>query len=165
MHQGYLKKEYETREYCPGIYDGKSYETFLNKDEKAVNGRDSWCDYFTDVSSVFPVHFVIPTETSFPKGVSEKLNELKNLISDTIDRIMQSNDVFKEIEKEKLLKRILKIANHSDPSIILNLSEEVLNDRMQKIMAFEALSEITSDFTDDMMKEFQRSIKRRKFFR
>ena len=79
-------------------------------------------------------------------------------ISEMIDKIMYEEKLFQEINKNEVLKSVLEML--TDPSIELNeISDEELYERLKRILAIEALSEILKGLSPEQIKLFDETVK------
>jgi len=78
-------------------------------------------------------------------------------ISIIINKLQSEEEIFKDIDKNK----ILKIINESSLNLD-NISENELVKRIRGILAIEAMSGLLKDLSEDELKEFDENVKRRK---
>jgi len=117
----------------------------------------------TLTSSSQPYEFKTATVflEEFPKKVKETLLLVK--ISEMIDKITHEEEIFKGIDKHKLLKTISKML--SDISVEWDkISKEELFERIKRILALEAMSGILKDLNPEQIEIFDKAVKRRALF-
>jgi hypothetical protein len=170
MYQELLNTGYESKNlFSPVIFDSEKYETYFQefnrRKEIIFNGKNICCFQYIDFSSVFTSFPTISTETFCIPEERDTESDFIKLISDAIDRIKERRKTFEEIDKKRFIDQITQVLQTLPSSTILSFSEDALYSLVERLMAVELLSEITSDFSDEQMKEFKKSIKRRKFFR
>jgi len=165
LHTGYSSKDI----FHPLIPDSETYETYLldyqERKEPIFNGKNIWRFQYIDFSSVFTSVPAISTETLCIPEERDVERDFIKLISDAIDRIKERRKAFAGVDKSKLIDQIGQILHRLPPTAIPEYKEEDLYTLVEKLIAVELLSELTTDFSDEQMKEFEKSIKRRKFFR
>lgn len=84
-------------------------------------------------------------------------------ISRIIDSFIEKEEIFSGINKKNILKMMHDSLNESYP-MQNNMSEMELEDRIEKMMVIESMSNILSDLTPTELSEFDKASKRGKFF-
>ncbi|MBE0523798.1 MAG: hypothetical protein IBX40_05630 [Methanosarcinales archaeon] len=91
-------------------------------------------------------------------------NELLKSASQLIDKLIYEEDIFQNINKNKLLESLSNTISKLSPEQMSIAEDEFVN-RIEKIMALEAMSGILGDFTPEQLDDFETEIKRRPFFK
>lgn len=86
-----------------------------------------------------------------------------NKISKIIDRLKSEQEIFKDIDKNKVLNKILKIINESSLNLS-DISDEELVKRIKRILAIEAMSGILKDLSKEQIEIFNDDIKKKTSF-
>ena len=81
-----------------------------------------------------------------------------------MDKLISKEDIFKRIDKKKLLKSLSAMLDKL-PLEQISIPEEELTKRIRKIMALEAMSELLDDLTPEQLEAFETSVKRRPLFK
>lgn len=105
------------------------------------------------------------TETVFTEEFYKRVRQIQCLIkiSKMIDKITHEEELFKGIDKHKLLKTISKML--SDISVEWGeISNEELFERTKRILALEAMSGILKDLNPEQIEIFDEAVKRRPLF-
>ena len=106
------------------------------------------------------------TETVFAEGFYKRISQIQCLIkiSKLIEKIVYKDELFKGIDKHKLLKTISKML--SSISVELDeISDEELFERIKRILLLEAMSGILKDLDSEQIAIFDETIKRRPLFK
>lgn len=90
--------------------------------------------------------------------------ELLESTSQLIDKLISEEDIFQNINKNKLLESLSDMISKMTPEQI-SISEVEFVNRIEKIMALEAMSGILEDFTPEQIDDLETEIKRRPFFK
>lgn len=91
-------------------------------------------------------------------------DELLESSSQLIDKLIGEENIFQNINKNKLLESLSDMISKIAPEQI-SISEVEFVNRIEKIMALEAMSGILEDFTPEQLDDFETEIKRRPFFK
>ena len=121
------------------------------------------CFSHTDFYYVFPNLFSIPTQTFCLEGKKGE-DDFETRISNAIEDVLKRRKAFRGVDKENIIEKIRETAESVPQANIMNLPEDKLFPIVEKIIALELLSSITDDFSDEDMKVFRDSLKRREFF-
>ncbi len=103
------------------------------------------------------------TETVSPEYHDKRL-KYRIKISEIIDKALNEEDLFKEVDKHKVIKFI---SNMTDKGLI-NLNEipdEELLKRIKRILALEAMSHLLEGLSPEQINQFDEASKRRPFFK
>lgn len=106
------------------------------------------------------------TETVFAEGFYKRISQIQCLIkiSKLIEKIIYKDELFKGIDKHKLLKTISKML--SGISVELDeISDEELFERIKRILLLEAMSGILKDLDSQQIALFDEAVKRRPLFK
>lgn len=85
-------------------------------------------------------------------------------VSQLIDKLIGEEEIFQNINKNKLLESLSDMLSKLAPEQI-SISEDELVNRIEKIMALEAMFVILEDFTPEQLDDFETEMKRRPFFK
>lgn len=102
--------------------------------------------------------------TKEPYRSDIRSDELLKSASQLIDKLIGEQDIFQNINKNKLLESLSDMIGKLAPEQIAISDDEFVN-RIEKIMALEAMSGILEDFTPEQLDDFETEIKRRPFFK
>lgn len=110
--------------------------------------------------------FALATETAVTMHFSEEMEKTQLLIQiqNLIDIIISKEEIFKTIDRRKLLKEILKIINELSPDAV-RCSDEELETRIRQIMVLEIVSGMLNDLSSEQIKTFDEAVKRRRLFK
>ncbi|NMB82948.1 MAG: hypothetical protein GYA14_14140 [Ignavibacteria bacterium] len=84
-----------------------------------------------------------------------------NKILKIIDKLQSEEEIFEDIDKNKVLNKILKIINESS----LNLSDVSDEELVKRILVIEAMSGILKDLSKEQIEIFNDDIKRKSVFK
>ncbi|WP_199249406.1 hypothetical protein [[Phormidium] sp. ETS-05] len=80
-------------------------------------------------------------------------------ISAVIDKLLASDSLFQErLDKSELLQIFSNILDKVSPQELIGLDEEELTDRVDKVMATEAMSRLLEDLTPEQMEIFDAAV-------
>lgn len=80
-------------------------------------------------------------------------------ISAIIDKLLASDSLFQErLDKSELLQIFSNILDKVSPQELIGLDEEELTDRVDKVMATEAMSRLLDDLTPEQMEIFDAAV-------
>ena len=82
-----------------------------------------------------------------------------NKISRIIEQLQSEEEIFKDIDKNEILKTI----NESSLNLS-NIPNEELVKRIKGVLAIEAMSGLLKDWSKEEIKEFDENVKRRPLF-
>ncbi len=93
-----------------------------------------------------------------------KHDQLSLKISEFVDRLIDTDELFKGIDKDKLLETVFQMLN--DVPVDWNdVSEDELIERIKRILALEAISGILKELNPEQIKTFDEAVKRRHLFK
>lgn len=87
-----------------------------------------------------------------------------NKILKIIDKLQSEEEIFKDIDKNKVLNKVSKIINESSLNLS-DVSDEELAKRIKGILAIEAMSGILKDLSKEQIEIFNDDIKRKSVFK
>ncbi|MFQ6062271.1 MAG: hypothetical protein ACE5J9_03740 [Methanosarcinales archaeon] len=111
-----------------------------------------------DLSSVYP-RFEIKSETSSIEG------DVLLRISNIVDKLIEDSEVFKKVDKTKLMEFFSSMIEKSLPGQLTSITDDELTQRIEKIIAIEALAGMLNDLSPAQMEAFDKAVKRREFFK
>ncbi|GAB4279404.1 MAG: hypothetical protein Fur0025_06650 [Oscillatoriaceae cyanobacterium] len=80
-------------------------------------------------------------------------------ISAIIDKLLASDSLFQErLDKSELLQIFSNILDKVSPQELIGLDEEELTDRVDKVMATEAMSRLLDDLTPEQIEIFDAAV-------
>ena len=85
-------------------------------------------------------------------------------ISVVIDTVVEGNEVFKDIDKSKLMESLKPLIEKS-PEELASITDEELMQRIETVMVIEATSGMLKELSSEELKDFEEAVKRRKFFK
>jgi uncharacterized protein YjgD (DUF1641 family) len=97
--------------------------------------------------------------------ISDEKNRYLNRISEIVDQLIKLNDVFKELNKKKLMDHLLTLIEKVPQDEFSSITDNELTRRIDKVMAVEAMSGMLNDLTPEQIKSFDAAVKRKKLFR
>jgi len=80
-------------------------------------------------------------------------------ISTIIEKLQSEEEIFKDIDKNKVLKTISESSLNSS-----DIPDDELVKRIKGVMAIEAMSRLLKDWSKEEIKEFDENVKRRPLF-
>ncbi|NEN89445.1 MAG: hypothetical protein F6K48_11275 [Okeania sp. SIO3H1] len=83
----------------------------------------------------------------------EKSKAIKR-ISETIDRVMESESIYQELDKNKLIQSFSTLLDKVSSQMVISLDDERLTKRVRGVMSIELLSTIFDDFTPEQIEMF-----------
>ncbi len=83
----------------------------------------------------------------------EKNTAIKR-ISETIDQVMESKNIYQELDKKKLIQTFSTLLDKVSPQMIISLDDERLTKKVRGVMSIELLSTIFDDFTPEQIEMF-----------
>ena len=92
------------------------------------------------------------------------MDELLKQMPGLMDKLIGKDDIFKRIDKNKLLKSLSAMLDRL-PVERIAVPEEELIKRIRKIMVLEAMSGLLDDLTPEQLEAFETSVKRRALFK
>ena len=106
------------------------------------------------------------TETAISTYSDDNLRttQLLTQIRILVDRILKEEEIFKTIDKNKLLEEISKIITELSPDVV-RCSDEELERRIRQIMALEIVSGMLNDLNREQIEIFDETVKRRPLFK
>ena len=118
----------------------------------------------TDLSSVYP-SFETKSETSLIVEIIEEKGVNIPRLSKIVDRLIKENEAFKIIDKPKLIEFFSDMIKRLPFEQMTFITDDELTQRIEKIIAIEALSGILSDLSPEQIEAFNIAVKRREFFK
>ena len=97
------------------------------------------------------------------ESISES-SAIISVISETVSELIRENEIFKEINKEKIIILLSDLISQIPKDKLQSVSPNELKKRIEKIMFVEICCGILSDLSPSQIVEFDETIKRRKFF-
>ncbi|MGK7904450.1 MAG: hypothetical protein AB4352_24205 [Hormoscilla sp.] len=95
--------------------------------------------------------------------LSEAKQEIITRISPIVTKLIQSNSLFEELDREKMISIISKaLENNFSLAEIISMPEDDLLDRIDGVLGIQVLYYLLSDFTPEQMAEFEAAIPKRK---
>ncbi|MDJ0519868.1 MAG: hypothetical protein F6K22_33620 [Okeania sp. SIO2F4] len=88
------------------------------------------------------------TQTSVEKNTAIKR------ISETIDQVMERENIYQELDKNKLIQSFSTLLDQVSPQMVISLDDERLIKKVRGVMSIELLSTIFDDFTPEQIKTF-----------
>ena len=93
-----------------------------------------------------------------------KHGQLSLKISEIVDRLIDTDELFKGMDKDKLLETVLQMLNDV-PVDRDDVSEDELIERIKRILALEAMSGILKELNPEQIETFDEAVKRRLLFK
>jgi len=116
-----------------------------------------------DSSSLFPIE--VRGENSSLKDNTGIRDAILRSISDIINKLVTDKDVFKKVNKTRLMKFLSDLMKKLPEEQFIDITENELFQRVEKIMLVEATAGMLSDLSPKQLKSFEASIKRRALFK
>ena len=88
------------------------------------------------------------TQVSIEKDTA--LSRISAIVEDSI----QKETVFQNLDKAELIKIFSNLLDKTSPTKVLSLDDEELSDRVNGVMAIEAMSHLLDDFTPEEKEMF-----------
>ncbi len=112
-------------------------------------------------SSLIYESFEFKNETAFTEEFYKEIEKEKlfKRISKILNKLVAEEEFFKDIDTAKLLKNISEMID-SFSREQMKIPEDELYKRIRKILALEAVAGILNELTTEQMKAFEESIKR-----
>jgi hypothetical protein len=85
-------------------------------------------------------------------------------ISVVIDTVIEGNEVFKDVDKSKLMESLKPLIEKS-PEELTSITDEELMQRIETVMVIETTSGMLKELSPEELKDFEEAVKRRKFFK
>lgn len=79
-------------------------------------------------------------------------------ISKIVDNLIGDNEIFKNIDKPKLMES-LSILVEKAPEKLISIADDELTQRIETVLVIEATAGMLQDFTPEEMKAFEESVK------
>ncbi len=102
------------------------------------------------------------TETVSPEYHDKKLEYRIKKISEMINKMVNEEDLFKEVDKNEVIRYISNAVNRG----LINLNEipdEELLKRIERLLVLEAMSHLLDGLTSEQIKQFNEAVKRKPF--
>lgn len=100
-------------------------------------------------------------------GKKSQTPEMKDIvmhrISEIVDTLSEDNEIFKKIDKPKLMES-LSILVDKAPEKLISITDDELRKRIRRIIVIEATAGMLQDLTSEEMKAFKEAVRRRNFF-
>lgn len=157
-----LRKDYTKKQKIP-----KRYENIVSKDRIAT-----FMALAKDKAKA-TIEWLLPQIDSWDNTIDSTIEEIQDVftkedvltsISMIIVRLVEDNEVFKEIDKAKLLNAISEMLDEFPPEQ-MKIPEEELFERIKGVLALEAVSGILNELTPEQMEAFEEAVKRRPLFK
>lgn len=84
-------------------------------------------------------------------------------ISKIVDRLAEDGEIFKEIDKIKMMKSLSALIEKS-PQKLMSITDDELTRRIEKVMLIEAMSGMLNELGPAQMKVYEAAVKRRELF-
>ena len=84
-------------------------------------------------------------------------------MSEIVDKLIECNDVFKEVDKPKIIESLSNLMENP-PRELISITDNELTRRIEKVMLIEAMSGMLNDLSPAQIKSFEAAAKRRRFF-
>ena len=88
-------------------------------------------------------------------------NTVIQRISETIDRVMERESIYQELDQNKLIQSFSKLLDQVSPQIVISLDDERLIKKVIGVMSIELLSTIFDDFTPEQIEMFNAVVERK----
>jgi len=75
-------------------------------------------------------------------------------ISEIVDRLLHSNSVYENLDKQEMLEIFSELLEKVLPTEVLSLNDEQLTKRVDGVMVIEAMSHLLDDLTDEEKEMF-----------
>ncbi|NET26578.1 hypothetical protein [Okeania sp. SIO1I7] len=85
---------------------------------------------------------------------STEKNTVLKRISAIIDRVMERESIYQELDRDELMETFSKILDRVSPQILLPLNDERLKKRVRRVMATELLWTTPNDLTPEEIEMF-----------
>ncbi len=85
---------------------------------------------------------------------SVKTNTAITRISETIDRVMERENIYQELDQNQLIQSFSKLLDKVSPEIVSSLDDERPTKKVRGVMSIEVLSTIFDDFTPEQIEMF-----------
>ncbi|MEM2959456.1 MAG: hypothetical protein Q6366_011300 [Candidatus Freyarchaeota archaeon] len=90
--------------------------------------------------------------------------EFSSLISEIVDKLMEKREVFKKLDKAKLIEFILSLVEKMPSDQRVSVTDDELSARIEKIMLIEAATGILNELSPEQTESFEAAAKRRELF-
>ncbi|NEQ35789.1 MAG: hypothetical protein F6K40_05615 [Okeania sp. SIO3I5] len=85
---------------------------------------------------------------------STEKNTVLKRIAAIIDRVMESESIYQELDRNELVETFSKILDRVSPQILLPLNDEKLKKRVERVMVTELLWTTPNDLTPEEIEIF-----------
>ncbi|MEB3339459.1 hypothetical protein [Okeania sp.] len=86
--------------------------------------------------------------------VSTEKNTVLKRISEMIDRAMENDSLYQELDRDELIQTFSTLLDRVSPQILLPLNDERLKKRVERIMVTELLWTTPNDLTPEEIEMF-----------
>ncbi len=94
--------------------------------------------------------------------VFEEKNEVIARVSPIVEKLIQGDSVFKELDKEEIIKLLsILLGENFSPEELRAMSDKNLTHRIKGVMAVEVMSGLVRNFTPEEMAEFNAAVSRK----
>ena len=83
----------------------------------------------------------------------EKNTAIKR-ISAIIDRVMENDSLYQELDKNQLIQSFSTLLDRVSPQMVISLDDERLKKKVRGVMSIELFSTIFDDFTPEQIEMF-----------
>ncbi|NEQ35794.1 MAG: hypothetical protein F6K40_05640 [Okeania sp. SIO3I5] len=90
----------------------------------------------------------------------EKNTAIKR-ISAIIDRVMESESIYQELDKNQLIQSFYTLLDKVSPQMVISLDDERLKKKVRGVMSIELFSTIFDDLTPEQIEMFNTVVERK----
>lgn len=92
------------------------------------------------------------------------IKPLDRRISAIVDRLIEHEEVFREIDKDKLMESLSRTIGRLPKGQLESISDKELARRLEGVMSIEVMSGLLKDLSPEQIEAFDEAVKRREFF-
>jgi hypothetical protein len=95
---------------------------------------------------------------------AKAVQPLQRRISKIVDKLIEEEEIFREIDKTKLMESLSRTIERLPKGQLESISDRELARRLEKVLSIEVMSGLLKDLSPEQIEAFDEAVKRREFF-